>query len=134
MSLISAERWNQEMQPERQVVSIRVLVIAKDDFFLKAFKKEMENEPVEIVVATSEEEAREIFASDSVFNVIAVGDFAKEERPTTVGLVGELKQKFQGRMIAYTSNWNWGNVLIKAGCDCQIHLSGLAKKVRESIQ
>lgn len=72
-----------------------------------------------IACATTEEQAREIFNQAKDLTLIAIDACLVRDEPDTLGLVAYLRSKFTGPIVAISSNTNFNQKLIKAGCSHQ---------------
>ena len=72
-----------------------------------------------IACATTEEQAREIFDQTQNIALIAVDACLVRDEPDTLGLVAYLRSKYTGPIIAISSNTDYNQKLMEAGCSHQ---------------
>ena len=96
----------------------RILLIEdnydKQKMFIDALK-----DKATIACATTEEQAREIFDKTQNITLIAVDACLVRDEPDTLGLVAYLRSKYIGPIIAISSNKDYNQKLMNAGCSHQ---------------
>lgn len=96
----------------------RILLIEDNPDKQKMFIDALQGKAT-IACAATEEQAREIFDKTQNITLIAVDACLVRDEPDTLGLVAYLRSKYTGPIIAISSNKNYNQKLIEAGCSHQ---------------
>jgi len=118
---------------------MKILVIEKEVFWHVQIREAMLEKSVTVVSARTKELARRMLVQNPDIEVIAITDHIASgncngaTEPDTLGLVKEIRKTFTGKMIACSSNCNFENMLISAGCDLQVFKSHLSEKLLEVL-
>ena len=96
----------------------RILLIEDNPDKQKMFIDALQGKAT-IACAATEEQAREIFDMTQSITLIAVDACLVRDEPDTLGLVAYLRSKYTGPIIAISSNKDYNQKLMKAGCSHQ---------------
>jgi CheY-like chemotaxis protein len=96
----------------------RILLIEDNPDKQKMFIDALQGKAT-IACAATEEQAREIFDKTQNITLIAVDACLVRDEPDTLGLVAYLRSKYTGPIIAISSNKDYNQKLMKAGCSHQ---------------
>lgn len=88
---------------------------------------------IEMVSATTLEEARTKFAANPDIDIIVMDACVPGDRPNTYSLTQEMRKTFKGPMIACSTIPEYREILMQAGCDYASSKTGLVQLLIEII-
>jgi len=98
--------------------TVNVLVVDDENFWHRTLKGGLEDKGFAIISAYNVSEARRILREGSDIDVILVDDCLNGRQIDTLDFVAEVKKMgFPGRVVAFCSNCNNGDMLLQTGCD-----------------
>ena len=99
---------------------MRVLVIEDDKLILRVMIRQLQSHGFETVAAETLQEARSAFQSNPDFFAILFDGSLDKAGTTTIELIAEIKQMFQGHMIAMSNNDRMRPKQMAAGCTHEV--------------
>ncbi len=112
-------------------MTVRILIV-EDDLDIQMLYKEC-LETLEIVSAFTKAQALEEFVNNPDFAAIVMDACVPGNEVNTLGLVYRFRRTFNGPMIATSSEPNYNDKLMKAGCDHKSEKHALPQKLREIL-
>ena len=109
------------------------VLIVEDDVSVQELYRSALCGKVEMLHATSIEEAETLFAAHSDISAIIMDACVPGSKPTTQPLVTLFRKKFHGPMIAASSEPHFRDLLVRAGCDYRSPKIDVPKKLREIL-
>lgn len=111
---------------------IRVLIVDDLKGWHSQWKKELEGR-VEVVSATTLEEAEAEFQTNSDFAAIFMDACVPGVEPTTLELTSRIRQDFRGPMVAISSTPRYRRMLMDAGCTDECDKRDVSLMVRNLL-
>lgn len=100
------------------VKTVNVLLVDDQDFWHKTLMGDLQGTEFEITSAYDIFEARRILKNRDDIDVILIDDCLRGREIDTLDFVAEVKKMgFAGKVVAFCSNCNNGDMLLWAGCD-----------------
>ena len=111
----------------------KILVVEDNSSWADIIQRGLERglgDKVKVLHASTIEEAESIFHQHSDLSIVLMDACVPGERPTTLGLVRNIRETFKGPMVAMSSRPDYREQLVKAGCD---HESGKDEVVKKAL-
>lgn len=110
----------------------KVLVV-EDDLSIHELYRRALSGKVEMLHATTIEEAETLFAAHSDISAIIMDACVHGSKPTTQPLVTFFRKTFHGPMIAASREPHFRDLLVRAGCDYRSPKTDVPKKLCEIL-
>jgi len=111
----------------------KVLIIEDGAVFQGLWEMELEGK-VLLFQAVSIEEAKNIFYQNPDLSIITMDACVPGDEPNTLPLVKEMRETYSGLIIATSSDDNFCESLIKAGCNYGISKENVAEEILRVIK
>lgn len=111
----------------------KILIIEDYSSQIVIYKRQMKSD-FDLLFATTHQEALKLFSENSDIELIVMDACLKGETPDTILLVTHFRMSFTKTIIATSSNIEYRQYLVNAGCDLECDKNDVAKVVRKILQ
>lgn len=111
----------------------KILIVEDYPPQIVIFKRQMKSD-FELLFATTHQEALKLFSENSDIELIVMDACLKGEEPDTILLVTHFRKTFSKTIIATSSNIEYRQYLVSAGCDLECDKNEVAKIVSKILQ
>jgi DNA-binding NarL/FixJ family response regulator len=110
----------------------KVLIVEDSQGYQRDYARALTGK-VEILAALTIDDAEDLFVENPDISAIVMDACVPGDDPTTPPLVRKIRETFTGPMIAASSDWDYRQELVAAGCDHEVPKGRVPAKLIEVL-